>query len=162
MGGIPSPQVEIVLSANGLEKNIIYPVGNSELNEKAVKVLADLCTNLKAKAVLIYVEDKWHTSDAVATDSSEWKQIRENWLREGQALLDREAEKLKQLNVAHIEKEMRFGEFSDEINKVVSERRSEMIVLASQHASPIGTLLMGQRTYNLFRHVSCPILRIVR
>lgn len=160
--GIPSPQIEVVLPSGGFEKNIIYPVGNSELNEKAVKILADLCQNMRAKAVLVYVEDKWHSSNAVATDSAEWNQIRDNWLKEGQLLLNREAEKLKQLNVACIEKEIRYGEFSSEINKVVSERKSEMIVLASQHASPIGTLLMGQRTYSLFKHVSCPILRIVR
>lgn len=160
--GVPSPQVEVVATASGIYKNIIYPVGNSELAEKGIKVLSDLCLSLNAKAILVYVEDKWHASDAVATDSPEWNQIRENWLKEGQALLDREAERLRKFGVPHIEKEMRFGEFSAEVSKVAAERNSEMIVLASQQASPVGTLLMGKRTYNLFRHVHCPILRVVR
>lgn len=158
----PAPVSEVVLQSGSVTKTIVYPVGNSELAEKATKVLADMCNAIHAKAILVYVEDKWHTSGLVATNSEQWAQIGKDWIKEGQHLLDQEAERLKKHNVLNIETEIRYGEFSNEVAKVAEERKSEMIVLASQFTSPVGTLLMGNRTYTLFKQATCPILRIVR
>lgn len=160
---LPASTSESVLQTGpSVSKTIVYPVGNSELAEKATKVLAEMCNSLHAKAVLVYVEDKWHASELVSTNSDQWVQVRENWIKEGQSLLDKEVERLKKYHVLNIDTEIRYGEFSSEVAKLADERKSEMIVLASQFVSPVGTLLMGNRTYTLFKQATCPILRIVR
>lgn len=161
--GLPESSSEVVVQSGEIfTKTIVYPVGNSELTEKATKILADMCNSLQAKAVLIYVEDKWHTSEVVATNSDQWVQVRDNWIKEGQILLDKEVERLKKHHVLNIETQISYGEFSTEVAKLANQRKSEMIVLASQYASPLGTLLMGHRTYTLFKQATCPILRVVR
>lgn len=43
-------------------RHIIYPVGNSELAEKARQQLAYLCEKTGAKAVLLYVNEKFHST----------------------------------------------------------------------------------------------------
>jgi nucleotide-binding universal stress UspA family protein len=44
----------------------------------------------------------------------------------------------------------------------LKEKSAELIILASHVSSPIGKLLMGSRTHNIFKESPCPILRIVR
>ena len=143
-------------------KTFIYPVGNSELAEKTRFVAANLCKSSGAKIVLLYVEDRWVHSENVITDSKEWTQIKETWISEAKKILDAESQKLQAMNLPDIEIEIRHGDISNEIVASADERNADMIILASHQTSPIGSLLMGSRTYNIFKKAKCPILRIVR
>lgn len=51
---------------------------------------------------------------------------------------------------------------AEEVVAVADERKAELIVLASHQASPLGRLLMGSRTFEIFQRAACPILRVVR
>ncbi len=163
---IKPPVETITVSTDGeaipkFLKTIIYPVGNSELAEKATNIVGNLCKISGGKAVLVYVEGKFHNS-GMMTDSKEWEQIRENWIVEGKKVLERESQRLQAMNIQNIEIEIRHGNVSDEIVAAADERKADMIILASHHPSPMGSLLMGSRTYDVFKKATCPILRIVR
>ena len=54
------------------------------------------------------------------------------------------------------------GDVASEIVTIAKEKNAELIILASHKASPIGKLLMGNRTHEVFLETPCPILRIVR
>ena len=69
---------------------------------------------------------------------------------------------MKELNVKNIEAVFGQGDVAAEIVTIAKERGAELIVLASHKASPLGKLLMGSRTYDVFLDAPCPILRIVR
>ncbi|MBS4027691.1 MAG: MFS transporter [Ignavibacteriales bacterium] len=161
------PPVETITVSSGLEtatrflKTIIYPVGNSELAEKATNIVGNLCKISGGKAVLVYVEGKFHNS-GMMTDSKEWEQIRDNWIVEGKKILERESQRLQAMSIQNIDIEIRHGNVSDEIVAAAEERKADMIVLASHQHSPMGSLLMGNRTYDVFKKATCPILRIVR
>ncbi len=143
-------------------KTLIYPVGNSQLAEKATQVAGNLCKVSGAKLVLLYVENRWHGSETILTNSKEWDQIRDNWVNEGKKILEKESQRLQAMNVPNIEMEIRHGDVAQEIVEAANERKADMIVLASHNLSPMGSLLMGSRTYDVFKKASCPILRIVR
>lgn len=143
-------------------KKIIYPVGNSQLAEKAGKTAADLAKSTNAHLVLLYVEEKWHASGTLTTESPEWSKIRETWIQEGKDLLAREAERMHRFDVHDIELELRHGDVATEIVNSADDHKAEMIVLASHQSSPMGTLLMGSRTYDIFKKTNVPVLRIVR
>ncbi len=143
-------------------QSFIYPIGNSELAEKTRVLAANLCKSSGAKLVLLYVEGRWHSSENVVTDSKEWMQIRDTWVSEGKKILEDESQKLQAMNLKGIEIEIRHGEIAEEIVAAAEERNADMIILASHQTSPIGSLLMGSRTYNIFKKAKCPILRIVR
>ncbi|MBK8255936.1 MAG: MFS transporter [Polyangiaceae bacterium] len=142
--------------------SIIYPVGHSELAEKAGKVAAKMAKMSGAKVVLLFVEDKWHQSGSVMTDSVEWQQIREGWMKEGKELLEEEKQRLTNLGVTDIETEIRSGDVASEVVAAAKERDADLIVLASHQTSPLGKLLMGSRTFDIFKQATCPILRVVR
>jgi len=150
-------------SSNGefAYRTIIYPVGNSELAEKARKQAAYLANTTGSKLLLLYVNEKFH-STGVLTDSPQWATIREAWINEGKELLISEAKKLKEMKVSDIEAVFGQGEVASEIITIAKERNAELIILASHKASPLGKLLMGSRTYEVFKDAPCPILRIVR
>lgn len=143
-------------------KNIIYPVGDSELSEKAAVTVAKMCNMSGAKLHLIYVEEKWYASKENTAESANWNSIRENWLKSGETILKKEIEKLKNLGVSLVNAEVRQGEMSGEVIKAAQEKNAEIIILASHKKSPLGELLMGNRTYEIFKGAPCPILRIVR
>jgi NNP family nitrate/nitrite transporter-like MFS transporter len=143
-------------------KTFIYPVGNSQLAEKAREVAANLCKLSSAKLVLLYVESRWNNSESVATNSKEWENIRETWIVEGKKMLEKESEKLQSMHVGNIELEIRHGDVAEEVIAAAAERKADMIILASHQTSPIGSLLMGSRTYDIFKKTACPIIRIVR
>ncbi|MCK6649606.1 MAG: universal stress protein, partial [Bacteroidia bacterium] len=163
---IPNEHVEKVKptpSVDGFSyKTIIYPVGNSELAEKARSQAAYLAKTTGSKLLLLYVNEKFHSTGVLASDSSEWMQIKEGWINEGKELLISEAKKLKELEVNNIEAVFGQGEVASEIVTIAKERNAELIILASHRASPLGKLLMGSRTYDVFKEAPCPILRIVR
>lgn len=143
-------------------RTIIYPVGNSELAEKAREHAAYLAKTTGSKIVLLYVNEKFHSTGVLASDSPEWSKIKEGWISEGKNILINEAKKLNDLNVKNIEAVFGQGDVASEIVEVAKERGAELILLASHLASPLGKLLMGSRTYEVFKEAPCPILRIVR
>lgn len=143
-------------------RTIIYPVGNSELADKARVQAAYLAKTTGSNLVLLYVNEKFHSTGVLASDSPEWEKVRESWIEEGKQMLINEARKLKELNVNNIEAMFGQGDVATEIVTVAKERNAELIILASHHASPLGKLLMGSRTYEVFKESPCPILRIVR
>lgn len=162
---IPDLAAQAVERSRGekLEYNtIILPVGNSELAEKAREHAAYLSKKTNCKIILLYVNEKFHSTGLLATDSPEWEAIRESWITEGKEILINEAKKLQNMDVTNIEALFGQGEVADEIVSIAKERKSEMIILASHYASPMGKLLMGSRTFNVFKEAPCPILRIVR
>lgn len=143
-------------------RTIIYPVGNSELAEKARQHAAYLSLTTGSKILLLYVNEKSHSTGILSTDSDAFEAVRESWITAGkQALID-EATKLRALNVENIEAVFGQGDIAHEIVTVAKERHAELILLASHVASPIGKLLMGSRTHEIFKEATCPILRIVR
>ncbi len=143
-------------------RTIIYPVGNSELADKAREHAAYLANSTGSKLLLLYVNEKFHSTGLLATDSDEWAVIREAWIEEGKQALISEAQKLQHLDVKNIEAVFGQGDVAHEILTVAKERDAELILLASHVASPMGKLLMGSRTYEIFKEATCPILRIVR
>ncbi len=144
-------------------KNIIYPVGgNSELAELATRHAAYLAGITGAKLVLVYVEDKIKSWEGFTSNSPEWQKIEDDWIKEGQEILDQEEQRLNALGVKNIEKVIRHGKVADEIVALAEERQADLIVLASQKKSPFGKLFMGSHTYSIFTKATCPILRIVR
>lgn len=143
-------------------RNIVYPVGNSELAEKARAQVAYLANHTGANVLMLYVNEKFHSTGVLATDSPEWENIRQSWINEGREILLTEANKLKEMKVERIEALFGQGDVAAEILAVARERNAELIVLASHKASPQGKLLMGNRTYEIFKDAHCPILRIVR
>ncbi|MBI2258590.1 MAG: MFS transporter [Flavobacteriia bacterium] len=143
-------------------KTILLPVGNSELADKAREHAAYLSKKTGSKIVLLYVNSKFHSTGLLATDSPEWEAIRESWVAEGKTILIDEAKKLQNMEVNNIEAVFGQGDVAEEIISVAKEKNTELIILASHHASPKGKLLMGARTYSVFKESPCPILRIVR
>ncbi|MBM4166248.1 MAG: MFS transporter [Ignavibacteria bacterium] len=143
-------------------KTIIYPVGNSQLADKTADTVSKLCKASNAKLVLLYVEHRFHDSGSLTSNSTEWQEIRDNWIKEGKQLLDKEVKRFQGLGIADIDMEIRQGNVSSEIIASADDRSADLIVLASHHSSPMGSLLMGSRTYDVFKHATCPILRIVR
>jgi NNP family nitrate/nitrite transporter-like MFS transporter len=143
-------------------KSIVYPVGHSELAQKAAENVAMLCSGKDTKVVMLYVEERWSSAGAENSDSLEWKQIREQWVDEGKELLKSEKERLNKLGVENVEIEMRHGDVAREIIESAKSHQADLIVLASHQSSPAGQLLMGSRTYAIFKKATCPIYRIVR
>lgn len=152
------------LAGNGKDSYsaVVYPVGNGELAEKGAAVAARIAKLSGAKLVLVFVEDKWGSAGSVGAGSAEWEVIRKSWIAEGQALLEREAERFRRLGVDRVEFELRQGGVAGEVVAVAEERQADLIVLASHQASPLGRLLMGSRTFEIFQRATCPILRVVR
>ncbi|MBN8692079.1 MAG: MFS transporter [Bacteroidetes bacterium] len=143
-------------------RTIIYPIGNSELAEKAREQAAYLAKKTGASLLLLYVNQKSHSTGILATDSENFAQIRESWINEGKQILLNEAKKLKDMEVTNIEAVFGQGDVATEIVTIAKERNAELILLASHKASPLGKLLMGSRTYDVFLDAPCPVLRIVR
>lgn len=143
-------------------RHIIYPVGHSELAEKAGVVAAKMAKMSGASLVLLFVEDKWHQGGSVITGSKEWEQVREGWLKEGRELLEAEKQRLKDLGVEAIETQIRTGDVATQVVALAEEKQADLIVLASHQTSPLGKLLMGSRTFDIFKQATCPILRVVR
>lgn len=142
--------------------SIVYPVGHSELAEKAGAIAAKMARMSGAKLVLLFVEDKWHQTGSVATDSKEWDQIRQGWLKDGEELLEAEKQRLSALGALEIETQIRSGDVASEVVALAEERHADLIILASHQTSPLGKLLMGSRTFDIFKQATCPILRVVR
>lgn len=149
---------------NGMNyKNILYPVGgNSELADQATKQAAYLAKISGARLTLLYVEDKSVGLGALTSDSKEWEKVKQEWLDEGKRILENEERKIQKYEVDHVDKVIRRGFVPEEVVAQAQDQHADLIVLASQKKSPLGKLLMGSHTYNIFTKSPCPILRIVR
>lgn len=143
-------------------RTIVYPIGNSELADKAREQAAYLAKTTGANLLLLYVNQKSHSTGILASDSAEWSKIKETWIAEGKQMLIDEAKKLKEMKVQNLEAVFGQGDVATEIVTIAKERNAELILLASHKASPFGKLLMGSRTYDVFLDAPCPVLRIVR
>lgn len=143
-------------------RTIVYPIGNSELADKAREQAAYLAKTTGANLLLLYVNQKSHSTGILASDSVEWSKIKETWIAEGKQMLIDEAKKLKEMKVQNLEAVFGQGDVATEIVTIAKERNAELILLASHKASPFGKLLMGSRTYDVFLDAPCPVLRIVR
>ncbi|MBL7889793.1 MAG: MFS transporter [Bacteroidia bacterium] len=156
-------KVEVPSKAVGFAyRTIIYPIGNSELADKAREQAAYLAKSTGARLLLLYVNSKSHSTGILASDSQAWTTIKDAWINEGKQILKDEANKLKELNVTNIEAVFGQGDVATEITTIAKERKAELILLASHKVSPLGKLLMGNRTYDVFLDTPCPVLRIVR
>lgn len=162
VNGIEEKVVGTVKKTITAVRNIIYPVGNSQLAEKAACYAAKMCNEEGTKVVLVYVEERWNNAGALTTESKEWENVRAEWVEEGRKILRTEADRLIQHGVYNIEMEIRHGDVATEICSSADEHKADMILLASHQSSPAGQLLMGSRTYNVFKKSNVPILRIVR
>lgn len=143
-------------------KTIIYPVGNSELADKTADLVARVCKMSGARLVLLYVEERWYATGVNQAESESWVQIRDHWVRDGERILQREVDRFKKLKIDNIVAEVRNGEMAKEVVAVAQDKNADMIILASHKVSPIGELLMGTRTYSIFKLATCPILRVIR
>lgn len=163
-GFAPPADLKIDYVKNGLTyKTIVFPVGgNSELADLATKQAAYLSKSLGARLVLVYVEDKVRAIQGIAPVSDQWTKLREEWMAKAHEILYVEEARLKALGVVDIERVVLEGQITDEISKLTLERRADLLLLASAKRSPLGKLLMGPNTYDLFTKVNCPVLRIVR
>lgn len=166
---VPQPihagTIPVVASANGKHLNyrtIVYPVGNSELADQARAQVAYLANQTGAKVTIVYVNEKFHSTGVLSTDSPEWESVRQNWINEGKETLKHEVDRLKEMKVENIEAVFGQGDVAQEIVAISREQNADLIVLASHKRSPLGKLLMGSRTYEIFKDAHCPILRVVR
>lgn len=161
---VASPLAKAPVVAAGLSyKNVVYPVGgNSELADLATAHAAYLAHTTGAKITLLYAEDRSVGLGALGSGSPEWKHVIEEWTAEGNKILDHEEKRLRALNVANIEKVLRHGLVPDSVASLANEISADLILLASQKRSPLGKLLMGSHTYNIFTKTPCPVFRIIR
>ncbi len=139
-------------------KNIICPIDGSELSDKAEETAAYLCKLSGAKLSLLHVVEKWYRSAHLATNSAEWQTIHEEWLNKGRELLEKEALKLKDKGVGHIDTVLRDGDAAHEIVALAVETKADLIVIASHHYAPVGKLFYGSVTDKVTKHSPCPVL----
>ncbi|MBP6721190.1 MAG: universal stress protein, partial [Bacteroidia bacterium] len=142
-------------------RTILYPFGQSELTDKANQEAAYLAKISGAKLILVHVEDRFHDT-LVHTTSSQWKAIREDWLKETEISMQEETTKLRALGVEDLESIVAEGDVAETIAFLANDRKADLILLASHKTSPLGQLLMGERTFKIFKSAPCPILRVVR
>ena len=162
VSGMGSAVVSSLAKTKEYLRNIVYPVGNSALAEKAAENVAKICSGKDTKVVVLYVEERWSSAGAESSDSPNWKQVRDQWVEEGKVILQNEKKRLNKLGIDNVEVEMRHGDVASEIVESANHHEADMIVLASHQSSPVGQLLMGSRTYSVFKKAACPILRIIR
>jgi NNP family nitrate/nitrite transporter-like MFS transporter len=161
---VMGPAAPHAAAVGGIQYRIIlFPVGgDSELGEQAIRQAAFLSKTTGATLALVHVDEHSSQISGMGADSAEFQSVREQWLQEGRDLLDREAGQLMKFGVQSIEKVLLEGRMAEEIAGLAAERNADLIVLASRRRSPMGQLLMGGHTYELFTKSPCPILRIVR
>jgi nucleotide-binding universal stress UspA family protein len=143
-------------------KTIICPIDKSELREKVLDAAAYLGRLSGAKVVLMSVVEKWYHAQHVSTDSPEWTDIHEGWLKEGRDLLDKEANALRDRGLTNCETVLRDGDAAYEIIALANERRADLIIMATHHYSPIGKLFMGSVTDKVTKKSPCPVLWLLR
>ena len=143
-------------------RNIICPVDGSELMNMCEDAAAYLSKISGAKLILVNVVEKWYRATHMATNSQEWTEIHEGWLAEGNALLEKEAARLRETGVKEIETVLRDGEAAYEIVAVAKERGADLIVMSTHHYSGMGKLFMGSVTDRVTKRSPCPVLWVFK
>ncbi|MBI5970498.1 MAG: universal stress protein [Deltaproteobacteria bacterium] len=139
-------------------KTILCPVDGTELADKVLEAAAYLGKALDARVVLLNIVEKWYRSAPFTTDSAEWETIHEGWLKEGRAILETNAGKLKAMGVKHIETTLGDGEAAYEIVAIATQKNADLIVMATHRYSPMGKLFIGSVTSKVSKHTPCPIM----
>lgn len=141
-------------------RTVICPVDGTELSEKALKHAAYISKVSGAKIVLLHIMEKWRRAGHIVTDSEEWNSIHKDWLNEGRAVLEKDAEKLRTMGAVHVDTVLREGEAAHEIVALAEENKADLIVMSTHRYSPIGKLFAGSITDNVTRKAPCPVLWI--
>lgn len=141
-------------------RSIVCPIDDSKLSEKAEETAAYLSKLSSARLILLHVVEKWYKSLYMATDSRDWNKLHNKWLDEGRDLLKREEEKLRKVGVINIETALRDGDAVYEIVALATERRSDLIVMATHHYTTVGKIFMGSITDRVTKIAPCPVLWI--
>lgn len=139
-------------------KNIICPIDGSELTGRAEEQAAYLCNITGAKLTLLNVVEKWYRSAHLVTDSAQWEAIHEEWLNKGRELLEKEANKIKEMGVKNIDTVLRDGDAAHEIVALAMEQKADLIVMATHRYSPVGKIFIGSVTDKVSRHAPCPVM----
>lgn len=141
-------------------KTIVCPIdaSNPKLTEAATAQAAFICKLSGAKLILLNVVERWYRSAHLVTDSKEWKNIHENWLKEGEEAVKKVAASLKAEGVKEIDVEVRDGDAAHEIVATAVEGRADLIVMATHRYSTVGKLFLGSVTDKVSKHSPCPVL----
>ena len=139
-------------------RTIICPVDGSALGDAAEEQAVYIAKITGAKLILLNVVEKWYRSTHLVTNSDEWQVIHEDWLNEGQSMLEKEAEKLREQGIKNIEVLVRDGDAAHEIVAAAIEYRADIIIMATHRYSPVGKLFMGSITDKVSRHSPCPVM----
>ncbi|MBI5236324.1 MAG: universal stress protein [Deltaproteobacteria bacterium] len=139
-------------------KTIVCPVDATELADAALSQAAYVASISGAKLILLNVVEKWYRSAHVATDSPEWQHLHEDWLKEGEKLLQDIAAKARERGVKDLEMVAREGDAAHEIVALAVEKRADLVVMATHRYSPVGKLFMGSVTDKVSRHSPCPVM----
>ncbi len=139
-------------------KNILCPLSGSEFSEKALETAAYISKLSGARLILLHVVEKWYRSEPLTTDSTEWKDIHEQWLDEGRKILEKHASRLKEDGVKHLETILEEGDAAHEIIARSKERNVDLLVIASHKHTAVGHLFAGSYMDKIINHIHCPVL----
>lgn len=139
-------------------KNILCPLSGSEFSEKALDTATYIAKLTGARLILLHVVERWYRSEPLATDSTQWQDIRDQWLDEGRKLLEKYAARLKGEGVAHIETILEEGDAAHEIIARAKERNIDLLVIASHRHTVVGHLFAGSYMDKIINHIHCPVL----
>jgi nucleotide-binding universal stress UspA family protein len=59
-----------------------------------------------------------------------------------------------------VEERVSVGRASEEILKVATEQRADLIVMGTQGSGPLGRMLFGSTAHQVVRHATCPVLTV--
>ncbi|MEK7738026.1 MAG: universal stress protein [Pseudomonadota bacterium] len=141
-------------------KTVVCPIDGSDpkLTEAAVEQAAYICKLSGAKLILLGVVEKWYRSTHLVTDSSEWKAIHDEWMKDGEETLRKAADGLKAKGVKTIDIEVRDGDAAHEIVAAAMEARADLIIMTTHRHSAMGKLFLGSVTDRVSKHAPCPVL----
>lgn len=139
-------------------KNILCPLSGSEFSEKALETAAYISKLSGARLILLHVVEKWYRSEPLTTDSTEWKDIHEQWLNEGRQILSKHVNRLKEIGVKEVETILEEGDAPHEIIATSRERNVDLLVIASHKHSAVGHLFAGSYMDKIIDHIRCPVV----
>lgn len=144
-------------------RNIICPLCSEEdLNNRMEEAAEYLGKITDARLILVNVVEKWYRAQPMVTNSEEWDAIHEQWLDEGRQILEKEALKLRDRGVKHIETVLREGDAAYEIIATANERKADLIIMTTHRYSPLGKVFYGSVTERVAKKAPCPIMWIFK
>lgn len=139
-------------------KSVMCLVDDSEHLSKAETHAARICAMSGARLILLHVIEKWRNADFLVTNSAGWKTVYNKWMNEGQELLDRKEEQLRELGLYSIKKELRSGEKGYEMITVAIEQNAGLMVVDREKGWTLKHFLPSSFISKLIEHLPCPIL----